>query len=221
MADFVFLDQGRLRPAPNTQIIKAADYAVITEAQQIIAAAHDQAAQIIKAAEAEFQAQSKKGFDQGLRQARKQMAEQITTTALHSQQYFRNLKTQTIELVMAVVKKVLQDIEPQALIVAQVTKALAALKGAPQVTLKVSPAVADTLNENLARITEAAPDIGLIDIKTVSGMPPDDLILESETGIVEAGLTDQLAAIEAAFRNASGLDNKASSSTRTGLKKRL
>jgi type III secretion protein L len=207
MANFIFLDQKHLGLTPNTQIIKAADYAVIAEVQQIIAAAQDQAAQIIKAAEAEFQAQHKKGYDQGLRQARKEMAQKITTAALHSQQYFHGLKAQTIELVMAVVKKVLQDIEPQALIVAQVTKALAAMKGASQVTLKVSPAVADTLNENLAHITKAAPDIGLIDIKTVSGMPQDDLIIESETGIVEAGLTDQLSAIEAAFRDACGLAN--------------
>lgn len=207
MADFILLDEGRLRPAPGTRIIKKDTYAVFGEAETILAAARAKAAEIVAAAEKVYQTEKQRGHAEGLECARAEMAETMAAAALRTEQHFRTLEEETVSLVMAVVRKVLHAVEPQDLVVAQVSKALEAFRGSPRVTLKVHPQVADDLYARLAEIAAKRPDIDLIDVKTAPDLAPDRLILESATGILEASIETQLEAIEQGFRQVIDLPN--------------
>lgn len=201
MAGFVFIDSGRIRPQPGTRVIKAAEYASLGPAQKVMDEARQAAAGIIREAQNAFRAEKQRGYEEGLRKAARQMAQQMTATALESQKYYHELQAQTIELVMAVVRKVLRDLEPRDLVTAQVKKALEHFKGCRKITLKAGPDTADVINRRLPAITADNPGGSIIDVKSVPEMPAGDIILESETSIVEASLEVQLAAIEEAFRS--------------------
>jgi type III secretion protein L len=200
MADLVFIDNGRIRPAAGTRIIKKEVYATLAQADAVLGAARSKAAEIVAAAQDTFESEKQRGHEEGLECARKEMAQQMTAAALDTERHYRDLKEETVALVMTVVKKVLKEIEPQDLIKAQVEKALETFNGSPRVTLKAHPQVADTLQKQLGAITAACPGIDFIDLQMAPDLSPETLILVSATGILEASLATQLAAIEAAFR---------------------
>jgi type III secretion protein L len=200
MAKFVLLDEGRIRPAPGTRIIKKEAYAVFGEAGDILAAARAKAAEIVAAAESAHLTEKQRGYEEGIENARAEMAAEMTAAALRTERHFRKLEGETVDLVMAVVRKVLHALEPGDLVAAQVSRALGAFKGCPRVTLKVHPRAVDDLHARLAEITANRPDIDLVDIKASADLAPDRLILESATGILEASLETQLEAIEQGFR---------------------
>jgi type III secretion protein L len=207
MADLVLLENGRIRLAPGTRIIKKASYTTLVQAQGLLDAAHRKAEEIVAAAKAAFEEEKQRGYAEGLENAQGEMAQQMTETALATERHYHELKEETISLVMAVTKKVLKNIDPQALVIAQVTKALDSFKGGQRITLKVHPTVADSLNRKLAEIAKTCPGIDGIDIQMTPDIPPQQMTLVSATGILEASMETQLAAIETAFRNTLRLPN--------------
>jgi type III secretion protein L len=200
MADFIFLDGGRIRPESGGSVIKAADYAVMREPRQVLADAREYAEGVVKDADAVYRSERERGYREGMREARQQMAEQLVSTALRCELHYRELREQTILLVMEIFNKVLQDIEPRQLVAAQVKKALGAFKGRKRVVVKVHPSRAEMLHDQLTDIMAGCPGIDLIEIKAAPHLSADELILESETGIVEASMAVQLAAIREAFQ---------------------
>ena len=201
MAQFIFIDDGRIRPDPGSRIIRAAEYATLGPARKVLDEARRVADGIIREANEVYRVEKQRGYEEGLRKAAREMAEQVTATALQSRHYYNRLEAQTIELVMAVFRKVLRDIEPRDLVTAQVGKALENFKGCRQVALKVNPDEVDALRRRLSEISAGGPGGGIIDVKAVPELPAGHAILESETSIVEASVEIQLAAIEEAFRN--------------------
>ena len=205
MATFVFLDQGRIRPAADAGIIRAADAGVVLEAQRVLDEARCRAAEIVNSAEDGFQAEKRRGFAQGVQEAKQKMAEQMVAVDLRTAQHDRVLRAQTIALVMAIVRKVLGEMDVRSLVVAQVTEALKSVKRGQRLTLRVNPSVADTLRANLTRIQTTGRDTDHMEVETAAHLAPDDLIIESDIGIVQASMAVQLSAIESAFRDACDL----------------
>jgi type III secretion protein L len=201
MANFIILENDRLRPDADARVVKAADYAVLLDPGKVLQAVQRRSASRLKQAEAMYSTEKQRGFQQGLDEARRQMAAQVTETALRCETFCRELEAQAIGLVMDVVKKVLDHMDCRQLAEAQVKKALARFKGCKRVQIKVDPAQAHIVRGGLARIMAACPGVGAIEVKAVEGLPKGTLVLESETGIVEASMPVQLAAIEQAFKN--------------------
>lgn len=199
MANFVFINNDHLRPAQGTRVLKAAEYAVAHEADQLLAAARRRAANIIAAAEKLFQAEKERGYQTGLEEARQQTAGQIADATTQIEQHFQELEAQSVQLVMAILKKVMQDIDPTELVTAQVKKALSRFKGRKRVVVKVHSSRADMLHDALSRIMADTPAMDLVEIKPAANLAEDQLILESDTGIVDATMSKQLTSIEAAL----------------------
>lgn len=207
MADLVLIDSDLVRPAPGTRVLKKASYTIIDQAQAILNTAHKKADEIIASAQAEFQEERQRGYTEGLECARQEMAQELAATAMETQRHYDHLKEETVSLVMAVVKKVLKNIEPQALIVAQVNKALETFKGGQRITLKIHPTQAERIASRLEDISSSCPGIEMIDIQVATDIPPGQVMLVSATGILEASLDSQLTAIETAFRQTLQLAN--------------
>lgn len=213
MAVAVILKKEAPAFTPGLKVIKAAEYALFSSVAAVLDQARENAARIAREAEAAFHEQKARGYRDGLEKARQAMAEATLANTLAIDEYQRNLQEQTIGLVMAVVRKVLLGIDPQDLVAAQVKKALESMKTRRQVLVRIHPAKAESLNRKLADIMEAYPGIKLLEIKPDNTLAPDSMVLESETGIVDATLETQLAAIEKAFRQHAGLVEHQSSNT--------
>jgi type III secretion protein L len=210
MASFIFIENNRIRIPSTTKVIKADSYTgvlpaedILSEAQskaeEMISKARKQAEEIVKEAEIAYRREKQRGYREGLEKAKQEMAVEISATSLKTSQYYHAVEKKIVALVMDTVRKVIDISDNGELIISLAKKALLILKSQKQITLKVAPDQVEFVNERMDELMHAYPNIDTIEVKGDKRMPPTDLILESEIGIVNAGIETQLTAIEQAF----------------------
>ena len=171
----------------------------LKQAEEIESKAQAQTEKITKEAEIAYAAEKQKGYQEGLEKAKHEMAVNISAIPLKTAQYYHTVEKKMTTLVMDTVRKVIDNMDKSELIVGLVKKALLVFKSQKMITLKVALVHVDLINEYLSEIMAGYPNIDTIEIKGDERISPNELIMESEIGIVNAGIETQLAAIEEAF----------------------
>ena len=210
MASFIFIENNRVKIPSATKVIKADSYTriistdkILSEAQstaeEIVSKARTEAEKITKEAEIAYAAEKQKGYREGLEKAKHEMGVKISAVSFKTAQYYHSVEKKMTTLVMDTVKKVIEGMDRNELIIGLVKKALLMFKSQKLITLKVAPVHVDLINEYLSEIMAGYPNIDIIEIKGDERISCNDLIMESEIGIVNAGIDTQLTAIEQAF----------------------
>lgn len=210
MASFIFIENNHVKIPSTTKVIKADTYTrllpaenILSEAQsrseKIISKAEEKAKKITKEAEITYTVEKQKGYQEGLEKAKQEMAVEISATSLKTAQYYHVIEKKIAALVMDTVRKVIDTTDNSELIIGLLKKALLILKSQKQITVKVASDQVDFVNKRLDELMNIYPHIDTIEVKGDNRMPPTDLIIESEIGIVNAGIETQLTAIEQAF----------------------
>jgi type III secretion protein L len=102
---------------------------------------------------------------------------------------------------MDTVRKVIDTSDKSELISGLVKKALTILKSQNHITLKVAPVHVDLLNDRLTEIAAVYPNVDILEVKGDDNLSSNDLIMESDIGIVDASIEVQMAALKDAFLN--------------------
>lgn len=190
---------GTVKPAPGTRILRAAEYARLLEAQGLLDDARAEAEAIRQRAEAAYHERKKQGYEDGVLEGQMQQAEKMLETGMHAVEYLERLERQIVEVVTIAVRKIVGEMDDRERIVRLVHTALDQVRGRQRVVVRVCPEeeqyVRDALTPMLAR-TSAANGL---DVVADRHMKPGDCMLESEMGVVDAGLEVQLKAIENAL----------------------
>lgn len=184
------------------RIVKGEVYRASLEADQILASARAEAAQIVKTAEDHYQAEKERGYAEGMRNAQTAGAAINLTRIAEANRYFLTVEERLVEVVERVLKKVLGEFDEQELLLRAARHALRWARTQSRVTLRVSAAQADHLRDNLGKLTQNYPAIEIVDIVPDERLTALDCLLETEIGEVEASVETQLAAIKLAFRQA-------------------
>jgi type III secretion protein L len=210
MASFIFIENNRIKVPSATKVIKAKSYTRVvsidkilskaqSKAEEMISKAKKQAEEIIKDAKAVYASEKQKGYREGLEKAKHEMTVEMSTTSLKTVQYYHSIEKKVVALVMDTVRKVIDGTDKRELIIGLVKKALLIFKSQKMIKLKVAQVHVDLLNEYLSEVMTGYPYIDTVEIKGDERISPNELIMESEIGIVNAGIDIQLAAIEEAF----------------------
>lgn len=210
MASFIFIDNNRITIPSTTKLIKADSYShivaadnIITEARvkadEILSKAQTQAQKMIKETEIAYATNQRKGYQDGLERAKHEMVAEISAISLKTAQYYQAIENKIVTLVMDTVRKVIGTTDNCELITCLVKKALLIMKSHKQITIKVAPDQINFVNECLAELMNGYFHTDTIEVKGDDRIPPTDLIIQSEIGIISTGIETQLAAIEQAF----------------------
>ena len=124
------------------------------------------------------------------------MSEQMIDAVSRSVDYFAGLEAQVVNLVAKALKKIVGDMDLHDRIVSVVKSALAINKGQSKVSVRVSPAEAETVEQRMEEILRPYPSIQYLDVIPDSRLRPGGCILETEIGVVDASVDVQLQAIE-------------------------
>ncbi len=189
---------------PAARIVRAADYAALADAETLLANARAQADAIVAGAQAAFEAERQRGYDDGRESALMDQAEKMIETVGRTVDYFTNVENEMIDLVMMAVRKVVDgyDDREKALIV--VRNALAVVRNQKQMTLRLHPDEVEVVRANVNDLLAAYPGVGYLDILPDGRLEKGSCILESEIGLVEASLDAQVAAVRNAFQRMLG-----------------
>lgn len=193
-------DRLALRVDPTRAIVRAAELAVWRQAEEAMSAAKAQAAAIVEAAQAAYEAERKRGYQAGVEQAQSECAQHIAEQTARVDEYFTDIQHRLVDVVMQAVRKIVGEYDDRERVVLSVRNALAIVRNQKQITLRLHPGHVEHVKARTTELLSDYPGVGLLDVMADNRLAPGTCVLESDIGMVEASTDVQLAAIEAAFR---------------------
>ena len=191
---------GIVAPAPGTRLIRAEEYSRLLEAGELLAAARGRADAIRAEAEEAYETRRREGYEDGVMEGRMEQAEKMMETAMQAVEYIENIEETLVKVVTSAVRKIIGELDERERIVRVVRTALVSVRSQQKVLIRVCPADEPAVREALAAMIASAPGgVSFLDVSADPRMKPGDCILESELGVVDAGLETQLRALENAL----------------------
>ena len=194
---------------PSEPIVRAEEYQALLDAERLIADAKTEAERIRAEAIEEYERQKQAGHAEGLRSAREEAAERLVFAAAKTIRGFRSVEAKLVAVVEKAVRKIVGDLPAKERAAGLVRTALAGLSSEGKAKVRVAAEDLEAARSavftdveggvrNVDEFVEVAPDPRVL---------PDSCIIETEAGIIDAGLEVQLNAIGRALRKAAFDEN--------------
>lgn len=184
-------------PPAGARVIKAAEVARLLEANEVLEAARERAAAIVREAETAFEQRKAEGYAQGLEEGRAEHAEKLMETAMASVAFIEGMERTLVDVIGEALRKVMGDMDAEERIVRIVRNALNGIRGQQSVTLRVAPDDEPAVRRDLAALLDASGrDNGFLRLVADPRLQRGGCLLESELGVVDAGVETQLRALE-------------------------
>lgn len=133
-----------------------------------------------------------------------EQAEKMIETVGRTVEYFAKVETDMVALVMAAVRKIVDDFDETERVVIVVRNALSVVRNQKQMTLRLHPQQVETVRARMNDLLAAYPGVGYLDIVADGRLGREACILESEIGLVEASIDGQVKALQGAFEKVLG-----------------
>src|SRR5690606_8100908 len=189
---------------PAARVLRAAEHAALVQAQTLLDEARAQADANLAGAQEAFEAERRRGYEDGKQEALLDQAEKMIETVGRTVDYFASVENEVVDLVMAAVRKVVDGFDDREKVMVVVRNALAVVRNQKQMTLRLHPDEIEVVRERINDILAAYPGVGYLDLVADSRLARGACILESEIGMVEASLEGQIEALRGAFQRTLG-----------------
>ena len=187
------LDHSKWKVADGIRVIKKQDLEKLIQASEIIDAAQKEAAKIKEQAKIDYQKRFEEGLLQGQEEGKAEYTLKIMETVLSSVDSLEGLERQLVDVVVQSVSKIIGEIPQDERIIRIVRKGLNAVRGEKRVVIRVSlldePYVRNDLK---AYILSPDGRSGYIEVIGDPNLRQSDCVIETQLGVVEAGLSSQL-----------------------------
>ncbi|MDR0361996.1 MAG: HrpE/YscL family type III secretion apparatus protein [Planctomycetota bacterium] len=187
-------------PEPGTAVLKAGEYGILADANEILALAESRKREIAARAEADAEAERRRGYEDGVNEGKAEVAGRMFETMAASVEHLSGMEATLVDLVMRSLRTVLGTFDREELVVDTVRHALRLVRDEKRVVLRIAIADADCVTRRLDEIVKRYPGMGRVDLVPDASLPPGGCVMETEIGVIDASLDRQLAMIESAFR---------------------
>lgn len=201
MEPFIRLKSNTLTLRPETRLLKAGDYQAFVATQQMLAEAQQQTQELLSSATQEYENQRQRGYEDGMNEAKMEMAEQMIEMAERTVDYFAQVEGKVAQLVMTALRKLIGEFDDAELALRMVHHALQIVSNQAQVTIRIHPSQEQVLRKRLGELLAGYTGIGKVEISADPRLALNGCILETEMGVVDASLEVQLQALEQALTN--------------------
>jgi type III secretion protein L len=193
---------GHLTVGADRAVLKAHEFAALADAAEL--AQSLRAAAELKAAEAQRTAEANRAqaYERGTNEAKAACAQWLTDTQVRAAGYLDELNACIPDVVSAVVRKIGLRYGSAETVADIAAEAMRELRNRKRLTVRVHPDNRDTVDARLHALKEQAGTPEFIDVQSDPDLDPFDCVLESDVGVVKAGLNLQLEAMQSAIRAA-------------------
>ena len=211
----VGVDDGVLRAQDHARLVSSAEVAaaidtererVLAEAQAqaeaLLADAQAQADELLVQAQAQFDGAWQQGFDQGTQDAAAHWASQQLQAADVRRRTLVRQSERLSGIVSMAVERVIEQEDRSALYRRSLRTITKLVKDSPLLTLRVPEADRENAQRAVAELTAQLPQGTTIEVIADALMPEGACRFESDSGVIDAGLDTQLAAIRRAVERA-------------------
>ncbi len=191
---------GAARLAAGGKVLRAADYTRWVQARNLLDEAAAEAEVLRERALRDHAAERERGYREGIEQARGDQVEAIADTLLRARVYLDGIEDEMVDLVMDCVREVIGELDRRETVLRVVRGALARARRQKQAVLRVHTediaAVLAWRDDLLAQF----PGIEDLDIVATAQIAQGACRVETDIGVIEAGVQTQLAALETGLR---------------------
>ena len=181
------------------QILKAADYEQMVTYEQLMQQLEQRYRQREKVAAVALAKSIQRGMEEGQERANQQASEQMVLFAGRVNDTLVKLEDELVDVVINAVRKVMRGFDQEDRVREAVLGGLELVRGSHKLLVRVHPQQHAAVTAQLEAIPHRFRSLEVV------GDPQlreDDCVLESDIGIVNAGLEQQLQVIEQALRMA-------------------
>lgn len=162
-----------------------------------------EANRILKSACVESDAVTKKAFEQGMQLAEEAIAMAIAESLVNTQQeakaYLDAAEPRIVQLVFAVIRRILPQLSADAVLDSLVDEALRAIQDRHYVRVCVSPGMEKGAQTLAGQWRQRLPEIGRLEVATDEQLAPTECRVESPHGHVSVNMQDRFEKIVRAY----------------------
>ncbi|WP_461211047.1 HrpE/YscL family type III secretion apparatus protein [Desulfocurvus sp. DL9XJH121] len=195
------LKKQAFEPAPGTKVIKAEDFARMVEANDLLEEARKLHEKMVAEAHEIYESQKSRGYEEGLEEGRMEHAAKVFEVASKSLDFFEKLEKSVVRIVSDSLEKVLGELDQDELILRVVKSGLAIARNERRVVVRVCPEQHETVEAATSELLRHFAAIRLLDVVADPRLKMGDCLVESEMGVVDAGLDTQMAALKRVMEN--------------------
>ena len=197
----LLLMKNDLRIDSAKRLVKADEVATLAKASEIVAAAEAEAAKIVADAKRMFEEQRTKGYEKGLEDGRQEILQQKLDLLDESVKYMESVEREMGAVVMKALRKCVENIGDEDLIVQVVRRAMATIvRSQRQITLRVPADKVAAVKARMGEILKDYPAVNFTEVLEDPRLTGVSCVVETAAGMVETSISAQLAAIEKSIK---------------------
>lgn len=177
---------------PDEKIIRRESYTEFVEGQSIVAAAKKEAERIVQEAHMAYEAEKKRGFEEGKEAGKLEISDHMVDYVTRIVGNLKSFEDKLVDMLMQSLRQIIGDIDKRELIVGVVGRALQVVRSQKRITIRVAPSDVDAVDESIKDYMERYPTIDFLDVSADDRLKSGDCILETDVGVVDARLDQQL-----------------------------
>ncbi|MBN8887454.1 MAG: hypothetical protein J0I77_17150 [Rudaea sp.] len=202
MADIAVTDARDLKLAIRGPVIKRAAWESLERADAALALLDATRVKIERETAAAREAALADGHAAGRRAGLAELSDELDRVNQANRTLLANESERIVELALAVVARIAPRLDVAQLLPPLIDAALAEVHAEQAVQIRVAPDAVAAVEADLERLRAEHPQIAVFQVVADETLAPAGCVLQSESGWVEAGLHEQLAAIAEALRQA-------------------
>lgn len=171
------------------------------EAREILAAAQDQAAQMLENARHECEQMLADSYDRGYSAGLDRWNDALAEAWKHREDFLAQNEAELVRLAVAIAKKIIgENVKADTDVVLRSVKdALRAVRSESKVIIKVNPSDEANLRQKSGDLKILGVEVGDLVIVGLSSIAAGGCVVESDIGIIDAQIDTQLDSIERAL----------------------
>jgi len=190
------IKSNHLQLLPHQKIIRQQAYAELVQAESIVAQAQAEADKIKQEAINVYEAEKKRGFQEGQTQAKLQMAEHMVDYVTKMVAHMHQFENRLVDMLIQALRQIIGEIDKRELILGVVAKALQVVRTQKRVMIRVAPSDMPFVEQQLNTLLAQFPSMDVLDVMADNRLQPGDCMLETDVGVVDARLEQQLGIVQ-------------------------
>ncbi|MEW4486699.1 HrpE/YscL family type III secretion apparatus protein [Thalassoglobus sp. JC818] len=179
----------------NRKLVKREDVIAALTADQIVAQAEADAAQIRLDAQLEYENQQRQGYEDGLELAKIERTTLMTEAVQQTTAYYAQVEQRMIAVVQRSLHNILGEIDDHQLIYQSVREGLNWARNQSRITLRIHPQHINGLRRRVDELKSLYPSVEIIDLEPDSHMSAHQCVVETEIGSIDASVDAQCEAV--------------------------
>jgi type III secretion protein L len=177
-------------------VLKQHEYAALLNATSILTKPQQERTRLLDEARAQCETQQREGFAAGFAKGELEAATRLYADTLANARALAAMKQLMAELVTRTVRELADDLPRDAIYAKAFARLEALIEQEPALTVRIAPPRVADVERALATVATATQRIRIV---PDASLRDDALAVETASGVLEAGIDTQLAALRAAI----------------------